>query len=65
MVYVGEGGLGVSPRTPKTDRWYLKPPGKTGRGHHVMVLRFSSKSLTISTHLLGGDLFDRYVIKAR
>ncbi|MEM8866098.1 MAG: metallophosphoesterase family protein, partial [Planctomycetota bacterium] len=40
VVYVGEGGLGVGQRTPKTNRWYLQPPAVTGRGHHVHLLTF-------------------------
>ena len=65
VVYVGEGGLGVNQRKPKTDRWYLKAPGVAGRGHHVMLLSFTTKTLSIDTYLLDGKLFDQYVIKAK
>lgn len=45
VVYIGEGGLGVPQRTPKTDRWFLKSPGMAGMGHHVHVLSFQPKTL--------------------
>ncbi len=65
VVYIGEGGLGVKQRTPKKDRWYLQPPGKVGRGHHVFVLSFTSSALEIRTILMNGSEFDRHSIKVR
>lgn len=49
VTYIGEGGLGVPQRMPAADRWYLQPPGMTGRGHHVTVLEFSPAELGIRT----------------
>ena len=31
VVYIGEGGLGVGQRTPKTHRWYLQPTAEQWR----------------------------------
>jgi len=47
VVYVGEGGLGVPQRTPRTDEWYLEPPGFAARGHHVLRLDFSTEELRV------------------
>jgi hypothetical protein len=65
VVYIGEGGLGVTPREPKADRWYLKPPGKTTSGHHVQVLTFSPKALRVRAILLDGTVFDDFARKPR
>ncbi len=60
-VYVGEGGLGVKPRTPKTDRWYLRFPGKVSSGHHVQKLTFSPNKLRMRVILLDNEkVFDDY-----
>ena len=63
-VYVGEGGLGVGQRKPKTDHWYLKG-GVTGSEHHVMLLDFTDTSLRIRTILLNGKVFDDHSLKTR
>ena len=63
-VYVGEGGLGVGQRKPKTDHWYLKG-GVTGSEHHVMVLDFTDSSLRIKTVLLNGEIYDDHSLKVR
>ncbi len=60
VVYIGEGGLGVGQRSPKSDRWYLKSPGMSGRGHHVQLLTFSEKTLDYQCVLLEGRIADRY-----
>jgi len=49
VTYIGEGGLGVPQRSPDEDRWYLKAPGMSGRGHHVTLLEFSSEELRMIT----------------
>ena len=62
-VYIGEGGFGVKPRTPKTDRWYLRPPGKASSGHHVQKLTFSAEKLRMQVILLDSKkVFDDYEI---
>jgi len=40
VVYIGEGGLGVPQRDPKTERWFLQEPGMSGKAHHVVLLKF-------------------------
>ena len=60
VVYIGEGGLGVGQRTPKSDRWYLKAPGMTDRGHHVQMITFSEKSLDYKCVTLESGIVDRY-----
>ncbi len=66
VVYVGEGGLGVGQRTPKTNRWYLNSTeAKTGQGHHVQLLQFGKEQLTCHVVLLGGKIFDKHSIGVR
>jgi len=66
VVYVGEGGLGVGQRTPKTNRWYLQPPhAKTGSDHHVQLLTFDKEKITYRVVLLGGELFDEHFLPVR
>ncbi len=66
VVYIGEGGLGVGQRTPKTDRWYLRPPhAKTGSAHHVQLLTFDEEKITYRVVLLGGKLFDEHQFLVR
>ena len=60
VVYIGEGGLGVGQRSPKSDRWYLKSPGMSGKGHHVQLLTFSEKSLDYKCVTLESGVVDRY-----
>ena len=60
IVYVGEGGLGVPPRQPKSKRWYLQSPGMSSMGHHVQRLRFDEGKLTYEVVLLGGKIGDRW-----
>lgn len=62
VVYIGEGGGGVPPRTPKKDRWFLQPPGKAGRGHHVWTLRFTREELRLRAVLVDGKVFDEHRI---
>ena len=64
VVYIGEGGLGVGSRNPKSDLWYFKG-GKTGKGHHFMLLDFTPQTLRVRTLLLGGKVFDDVTLKAR
>ena len=60
IVYVGEGGLGVPQRKPKSDRWYLQKPGMTGADHHVMRVEFSKKKMDYEVILLDGKQGDDY-----
>ncbi len=66
VVYIGEGGLGVGQRTPKTERWYLRPPhAKTGSEHHVQLLTFDKEKIAYRVLLLGGALFDEHFLSVR
>jgi len=49
VTYIGEGGLGVPQRRPNPDRWYLRPPGMVGRGHHVTLFQFGPEELHMRT----------------
>jgi len=60
VVYIGEGGLGVPQRTPKTDRWFLKSPGMADKGHHVFVLTFTPKELIGKCVLEDGTIRDSF-----
>lgn len=61
VVYIGEGGLGVGQRTPKSNRWYLNSPlAKCGRGHHVQLLTFTKERMTYRAILLDGHVFDEH-----
>jgi hypothetical protein len=63
VVYIGEGGMGAPLRTPKEDLWYLKPPGKAGRGYHIQVLGFTNTTLSYQVLLSDGKVFDEHEIK--
>lgn len=65
VVYIGEGGLGVGQRSPKSRLWYLQEPGKSGKGHHVQVLAFTSEALDYQTILLDGSVFDAHRLPVR
>jgi acid phosphatase type 7 len=65
VVYVGEGGLGVSQRRPDRNRWYLKAPGMTGVGHHVMRVSFGKKQLDYEVILLDRKVADRTQLRPR
>ena len=65
VVYIGEGAMGVPPRTPKPERWYLQKPGFTSSGSHVFVLTFESEKLTSRCVGLNGDVIDEHEFKPR
>jgi hypothetical protein len=60
IVYIGEGGLGVNQRHPRTDLWYLRRPGMASRGHHFQLLTFTPDWLTCKVVMLGGEIRDTY-----
>jgi hypothetical protein len=60
IVYVGEGGLGVPQRIPKSNRWYLQSPGMTGSDHHVMRVVFGKEKMDYEVILLDGKQADHY-----
>ena len=65
VVYIGEGGLGVSQRTPKPDRWFLQEPGMADKGSHVFVLTFTKDKLIGQCVLPTGDVRDRFTRNVR
>jgi len=65
VVYIGEGGLGVQQRTPKLERWFLRPPGMGASGHHVHVLSFNPSRLESKVILLGEKVLDTYSRRPR
>ncbi|TWU57376.1 purple acid phosphatase family protein [Rubripirellula reticaptiva] len=65
VVYIGEGGLGVPQRTPKTDRWFLESPGMADQGHHVFVLKFTNEALQGTCVLEGGKVRDQFTRMVR
>lgn len=65
VVYIGEGGLGVPQRTPKTDRWFLESPGMADRGHHVFALKFCKDELQGTCLLEDGTVRDQFTRTVR
>ena len=65
IVYIGEGGLGVPQRTPKTDRWFLQSPGMAGQGDHVFVLTFEPNQLTGQCVRVDGSIADEFTRPVR
>ncbi len=66
VVYIGEGGLGVGQRTPKVERWYLRPPhAKVGSEHHVQMITTRPGGLTCRVILLDGSVFDETTLVPR
>lgn len=65
VVYIGEGGLGVEQRTPKSDRWFVQSPGMVGMGHHFQLLSFTKSDLTIDVVAISGKIIETYKIAAR
>ena len=65
IIYVGEGGLGVGQRRPKTDRWYLQEPGMAASAYHVQLLTFNADRLDYKVVGMDGATLDTYVIHPR
>jgi hypothetical protein len=59
ITYIGEGGMGVTQRTPKKDRWYL---AFAARGNHIMKLSFSESQLKIQTILQNTKLLNTFTL---
>lgn len=65
VVYVGEGGLGVSQRTPDTRRWYLRPPGYAASVHHIQIFSVTPDEVSYEAIGLDETVIDRYAFKPR
>ncbi len=64
VVYIGEGGLGVGQRTPKTNRWYLQETkDNCGAAHHVHLLTFKPQQLDCRVIELEGKVFDEFTLE--
>ena len=57
IIYLGEGGLGVKQRSPKTDRWFLQDSGVAMKKHHVMKLTVREEYLNIEAISEDADVF--------
>lgn len=65
VVYIGEGGLGVGQRKPKSKRWYLQPPGMSDSASHVFILTFESEKLSGRCVRLDQSVADRFTLLPR
>ncbi len=65
IVYIGEGGFGVAQRTPKSDRWYLQPPGMSSSASHVFELTLAREILTCQCVQLDGKIADQFTLEPR
>ncbi|WP_442482621.1 fibronectin type III domain-containing protein [Aeoliella sp. SH292] len=66
VVYIGEGGLGVGQRTPKTNRWYLRDTAEhCSAQHHVHLLVFHKDRMDCRVVLQGGKVFDEFTRPVR
>lgn len=65
IVYIGDGGLGVSQRDPDPSRWYLQDPGMTQSVHHVHMMSFNSDSLRVQVFSMNGDVLDDFALQPR
>ena len=59
VVYIGEGGLGVSQRRPSSE-WYLEPPGMAESAHHVQVLHVTPNAIEYEAVLMDGTVVDTF-----
>ena len=64
VVYVGEGGLGVSQRAP-VSQWYLNAPGMAKSAHHVQVFSFSPDKLVYQAKGMNGTVEDTHAFLPR
>lgn len=66
VVYIGEGGLGVGQRTPKTGRWYLQDTAEhCGAAHHLHLLTFRPNRFDCRVVKLDGEVFDEFTLEPR
>ena len=66
VVYIGEGGLGVGQRTPKTSRWYLQDTAEhCGSDHHLHLLTFRPERFDCRVVTMDGEVFDEFTLAPR
>ena len=59
VLYIGEGGLGVGQRKPKTDRWWVD---RAGSGTFVFLLDVTKETIRCRTILVDGTIWDDFSI---
>ncbi|REL39091.1 hypothetical protein DYD21_03800 [Rhodohalobacter sp. SW132] len=64
IVYIGDGGLGVSTREVVSDRWYLQSPGMTKSAYNVHFVEFNEDHIGITAFGMNGDVLDEFMIPA-
>lgn len=65
IVYIGDGGLGVTQRVPDLTRWYLKSPGFATPAHHVHVIEFGKEEIRVTAIGLDKQPLDRFAVKSK
>ncbi|RLA62918.1 MAG: phosphatase [Epsilonproteobacteria bacterium] len=65
IIYVGEGGMGVKLRRPRTNKWYLEGPGYATSKYHVFMLDVSSSKMTCSVVLKNQSIYDSFDLNPR
>ncbi|QDU59048.1 fibronectin type III domain-containing protein [Aeoliella mucimassa] len=64
VVYIGEGGLGVGQRTPKTGRWFLQETAEhCGSDHHLHLITFYDDRMEVRVITMAGEVFDEFTLK--
>ncbi len=65
VVYIGEGGLGVTQRVPIPDLWFVEAPGVAMTAHHVWMLSISPEHLKMEAVGIDGSIVDAHTIFPR
>ena len=65
VIYLGEGGLGVKQRTPKTQRWYFQDDGLALAQHHFIIASVSKDSLELTAVNELGESFHNFTLWPR
>lgn len=65
VIYIGDGGLGVSQRVPDVTRWYLQSPGFAKPAHHVHLIEFAGDELRVDAIGLKNEVLDHFVVKSK
>lgn len=65
VIYLGEGGLGVKQRTPKSSRWYFKEDGLTFKKNHFILAKLQGNNFHIEALDESGERFHQFQLKSR
>lgn len=63
VVYIGEGGMGVPQRTPRSGRWWHESPGFARPDHHVWKVRIGADQIALQAILVDGSVRDNTTIQ--